>query len=253
MNAYEWLSDAIGTGATVVTASRRLARELHIAFERKQQFAGRRSWLTPRIVFWSDWLAETLDNAERDSLPRLIDPASSTVLWEQCLGHTSRQELLSIAAVLRHARQAWQRMHDWQLPMEAVAASAISRDEHWFVRAASAYSDLLKADDWIDHAQLAAYAAEILDAACLAPGGRLVHAGFDRVTPAQGCLFERLTRHGVKVAAAPRSKRSGIRRHCSYKDHDSQWRAAGDWARQLLQQNPAARVSVLVPDLESDA
>lgn len=251
--AYEWLDAAVSSGATVVTASRRLARELQGAFEQQQQLDGRLSWPTPQVVFWGDWLAINLDNAEQKNLRRLIDPASSAVLWERCLDHTSRQDLLSISGVLRHARQAWQRVHDWRIPLQAVAEAATSKDELWFARAARAYGDLLSADGWIDQAQLAAYSTDVLDPVRLAPGGRVVHAGFDRLTPVQGLFFERLVERGIVVAAAPRKKRAGQRHHRSYKDSDAQWRAAGNWARQIMQQNPAARIAVLVPDLEADA
>ncbi|MEQ8205213.1 MAG: hypothetical protein RIA65_03485, partial [Woeseia sp.] len=252
-NSYTWLADAISANATVITASRRLARELQTAFEKEQRLAGRRSWPSPHIVSVSDWLATALEGAEQQGLKRLIDPAASGLLWEQCLGQTSRQDLLSIAGVLRHSRQAWQRMHDWRLSLETVTAAAGSRDEHWFVRAASAYRELLNAGGWIDQAQLTEYCANALSVSQLAPCKQVHWAGFDRLTPAQSYLFEQLATAGVDIVEVPVTAKPAIRTYRSYLNEDAQWRAAGLWARELLQREPQARVAVIAPDLDQDA
>ncbi len=252
-SGYPWLADAVSVNATVITASRRLARELQAAFEQEQRRAGHRSWPTPHIEAFTDWLATALDGAEQQGLQRLIDPAASGLLWERCLGETSRQDLLSTAGVLRHARQAWQRMHDWRIPVDTVTAAASSRDEHWFVRAASAYQNLLRAGGWIDQAQLTEYCADVLQGAQLAPGKRIYLAGFDRLTPVQGYLFEQLAAVNIETLEVPVSTRVATRRYRSYANEDAQWRAAGRWARDQLQRDPRARIAVIVPNLEQDA
>ncbi|MBT8085394.1 MAG: PD-(D/E)XK nuclease family protein, partial [Woeseia sp.] len=39
----------------------------------------------------------------------------------------------------------------------------------------------------------------------------------------------------------------------SYADESAMWRAAGHWARELLQREPTARIAVIAPDLDADA
>jgi ATP-dependent helicase/nuclease subunit B len=251
--AYTWLEEAIAADALVLCASRRLARELRTAYDQQQVDAGRRSWRTPPVLFWQDWLADAWESAAASKLAPVLEPASATLLWEECLGRTSREQLLSDAAVVRHAEAAWQRIHDWRLSLADVAAAASSRDEHWFVRAATAYSQRLQQGGWIDQAQLCGSCTSELGTAELVPGSRVVHAGFDRLTPVLQFLFETLAEQGVTVTAAPRVSKPISQLCKSFKDNNAQWRAAGTWARHLLEREPGARLAVIAPDLESNA
>ena len=60
---YPWLNDAIERDAVIITASRRLARELQAAYAAEQLAAGVLSWVTPSIHFWNDWCRLQLDVA----------------------------------------------------------------------------------------------------------------------------------------------------------------------------------------------
>lgn len=248
---YDWLAGALAQDGTVLTSSRRLARELRHAWDRQQLAAGRQSWPTPDIRHWQDWFAERIGSARDSGLPLLIDNAAATLLWEQSLDATSREDLLSISGVVRHAQAARSRLADWQVPADAVAAAAASRDEHWFVRAASRYEARLEDRHWIDAPALAALCLSKVDT--LTWPARIVHAGFDRVSPALGALFDGLRAHGTDVSAAPERAGTPAQHAVTFADADSQWRAAGRWARERLQQAPEQRIAIVVPDLESDA
>ena len=159
---YRWLHEALARDATVITSSRRLARELHLEFAEHQAASGKNAWATPDIYFWQDWLSRSLEELPDSKLPRLIDAASSAVLWEQCLAQTIRDELLSASGLVRHAMRAWQRIHEWQVPLDALAETAASRDEHWFARAADAYAEKLQQSQWLDPAQLPEFCAALI-------------------------------------------------------------------------------------------
>lgn len=251
--AYNWLPTAINDEAIVLASSRRLAKELRDSFHEQKILAGKVAWATPPIYFWQDWLAETFEEAPWAELPTLLDTTGSGLLWEQSLDQTSRQDLLSIAGVLRHAQSAWARLQDWQVSQEVLQHSAASRDEHWFVRACAAYSERLAAGNWIDSAQLAAEFQRRLGKSGTGLPEHIMHAGFDRLTPAQQSLFEALVHHGCKVVAAPVPARQGRPKLRSYADDLSLWRAAGHWARQLKDQFPEARIAIIVPELDTQA
>lgn len=250
---YGWLADATLRGDLVVTASRRLARELSAAFDASMVAAGERSWATPAIRFWQDWLAHVLEQADRDDLPQLLEPSVTTLLWEQSLGRTARRDLLSVGGAVNHAQAAWTRLHDWTVSPEELAAAAASRDEHWFVRASTAFRSRLADGGWTDAAGLAGVCTGHAATPGLSWPRRLLYAGFDRLTPALEALFAALAREGIEIARAPEPSHSGSGGLRAYPDTASLWRAAGRWARDTLEREPAARVAVLAPDLETDA
>ena len=77
---YSWLKDAITRDAVIITASRRLARELQAAWAGQQLQAGVLSWATPSIFFWNDWCRRQLEAAaEPTELPLPIDNFSRRV------------------------------------------------------------------------------------------------------------------------------------------------------------------------------
>ena len=76
---YAWLQDAIDKDAEIVTASRRLARELSSSFSQSQVTAGKSAWLTPSISAWPDWLAAKLDDAKGLFISVLSDPTTGGV------------------------------------------------------------------------------------------------------------------------------------------------------------------------------
>ena len=133
---YSWLQDAIDEDAAVVTASRRLARELRAAWDERQITAGRTAWLTPAIWFWQDWLTRLASAADDPvAMPRRLDTHSSTILLERSLKAQIPDGSLSVAGIVRQAAQAWQRLGDWQVPLSAVESSARNADERLFASA----------------------------------------------------------------------------------------------------------------------
>ena len=104
---------AIEAGATVVTASRRLARVLRHEFDFRQKELARSVWKTPDILpldaflgrVWRDWV---LGGANPDS-PALLDALQEQFVWEQVIRESSEGEsLLRIPETAAEAMEAWQ-------------------------------------------------------------------------------------------------------------------------------------------------
>ena len=141
---YAWLRDDVAEDTVVVTASRRLARELTVAYNELQVASGKEAWRTPAIHFLQDWLSRQLSSAtDPAALPMLLDPFSSSILWERCLQRRVPEGLLSMAGIVRQAGQAWQRIKDWNLSLQDLLTSARNQDERLFARAAADYQERL--------------------------------------------------------------------------------------------------------------
>src|SRR5579864_3932487 len=104
---------AIEAGATVVTASRRMARVLRREFDFRQKALARSVWRTPDILpldaflgrAWRDWV---LRGAKQDS-PALLDPLQEQFIWEQVIrGSPEGESLLRIPETATQAMEAWQ-------------------------------------------------------------------------------------------------------------------------------------------------
>jgi probable DNA repair protein len=251
---YPWLSPSLSSGSTIVTASRRLARKLLQTYAVQQLKSGCDTWHTPEIHFWSDWLNALIESADPSGpWPTRIDENSAAILWEQCLAKHSPDPLLSFASVVRQARQTWLRLQDWQVPLEQVSRAAANADQQQFAKAAWAYRDLLRSNNWVDSALVPPLVADALKSGIISPPDRVMFAGFDRFSPAVERILKQLRAAGCIVEFAPNDGRAAEIFAQAFADHQQELRAAGGWARQRLMRDPDASIAVIRPDLDIDA
>lgn len=256
---YSWLQDAIAENAEVITASRRLARELRGIYDAQQLAAGRRAWLTPPVRSWHDWLNRQSSTLEDPTaIPARLDNFSSSLLMERSLRKQMPDGLPGFGGIVRQASQAWQRLREWQVPLDELKSSARGQDERAFAEAAADYAQQLSAGRWVDSAGMAEQVAGLIERKEIVVPAKLVLAGFDRLSPAANRVTSALTNAGCTVVIAEP-------RHTAERDNaanvsvqqfasmESELRAAGAWARTQLEENPDSRIAIVSPILESGA
>ena len=247
-----WLFDAIDAGTAIVTANRRLARELSRRYADEQVGRGRQAWLTPAIFYWRDWLRRVLDSAAApDRYPQPLDRRSTSLLWEQCLAKRLPDGTPGLAGIVRQAEHAWQRVIDWQVPVDEVRRTARSHDERLFAAAAVDFGTALSERGWVDSAQLAVTVIDVLRSEPVIAGDSILFAGFDRLSPLATQVMHTLEDCGTRVAVMPATgARAEVEVAC-FESGREELRAAGAWARALLSANPSAHIGIVCPGLES--
>jgi len=251
---YAWLSDALRDGGEVVTASRRLARELRHAFDSDQLEMGREAWLTPSIWTWSDWLSRQLANSSQPlNAPVLLDSHSASFLWEQCLAEDLAEDLPGFMNLARQTFDSWLKLEEWRVPTAELTASARGLDEQLFANTAKRYEEELRANGWIDMGGKAREVSKLFSRKQCSPPSRITMAGFDRINPATREVLDALEAQGSAVEQSPILTGRTSPSICSYVHLEAEMRAAGKWAREKLRVDPAAELAVVVPSLDADA
>ena len=251
---YPWLGDALQDDGVVVTANRRLARELSLAWGNMQLAGGRTTWLTPAIFPWQGWLARLLASADDPAaMRRRLDAAGSAMLWERCLARRMPEGVLGVNGVVRQAVTAWSRLCDWDVGVPALLSTASSEDEKAFAGAAADYVDLLETGNWTDGPGLAQHVLDAIEQGVIAPPSRVTMAGFDRRSPLADRLLETVSRRGCEVVLRDSPPPAATPEIAGFEDARSEMRAAGAWARQVLEEDPAARVAIVCAGLETTA
>ncbi len=250
---YGWLPEVCDDASQVVTASRRLARLLRSEYNAHQVAAGNSAWLTPAILAWPDWLATLLASAGPGTRPARLNNHQSRVLWERILREVINDPLVNIPSLTRHARDAWKRLHEWQVPIDECIAAASSRDQHVFAAAASRYRDQLAEEGWFDDAMLGNELMRALQAGTVQLPERVLLAGFDRLTPEAERLVGVLRERDVGVAMTPAQPPSVDASVVACQDTNAELRSAGAWARGQLEENPGERIGIVVTGLDQDA
>ncbi len=250
---YSWLAAEIAQGSTIVTGSRRLARDLLLANANDRIAEGLAAWPTPQILSWPDWLSRIVSScSDPTQLSRRIDPLSVTVLWERYLGRRIPDDVLNLNGVVRQAIRAWQRLGEWNVSVPALLATAGTEDERLFASAAADYHNFLQENDWIDDALLPPVVASLLSNEPELVPRRLVLAGFDRISPSVLLVLSAAEEQGACVHHKPFTHRAQRAEVHSFQDVEAELRAAGRWAREQLEQNPTRKIAIISPDPESE-
>src|SRR5689334_11009677 len=109
----------------VLTASRRLAHWLSSSFAEQAQAMGRTVWPTPQVLPWSAFIRnacrEQRSSGQHDA--RLLSDLQALTLWNRIVSDsTTGQQLLNPSQAARNAARTWQRLHEYLVPLQSVAA-----------------------------------------------------------------------------------------------------------------------------------
>ncbi len=251
---YDWLSELPADGSVhVVTPNQRLARALRAAHAERQIAAGNTAWRSPEIRAVQDWylaLAECVPAGL--ALPVRLNEQQARILWEDSLRAEISDPFVDVSALARLCRDAWQRMHDWELPLVRVREAASGPDQQLFARTARGYAQLLYERGFVDSAMLPATLADSIAKGALPLPAQTWCCGFDRRPPQFESLLTALATAGTRVRHV--DVNGGAAPTCyAYGDPEAELRAAGAWARTELVRDTTLRIGIVVTRLEQDA
>ncbi|NJC87508.1 MAG: hypothetical protein FIB02_03095 [Desulfuromonas sp.] len=240
--------DIAASGGTVLTANKRLARELVRQFDRRQMAAGLAVWPSPAILSLSAWVTRQLQLLRREH--RLLTDGQLQRCWELAIAAdaaTVHRDLLQLPQTARRAREAHLLLESYCvdfLPLDG------DEDQAAFLRWRSAWQERAGREGWLDQGSaLRMVTAAVADGALDVPSS-LVLAGFDDLTPAVTGLCRGLTGRGCTVSSwdTPAVVVSQPAMWpCS--DPAEEVRSCACWARALLSARPQATIGVVVPQL----
>ncbi len=251
-----WL-DALENGATVVTATNRLARALRRAYGERQQAEGRSAWASPGALSWSAWLhRQWQDVRDFHAVPGLVlDPGQERVLWERVMtADPDSPPGLRVAGSVLAVREAWELVHQWRLDAAETALDAAetadSVDASAFRRWRRAFEAELERGGWLTRAQLPDRLIESLRSGQAPAPAEMLLAGFEEVSPQQEELLEAVRQAGGAAhVAEPPGGGSGDIRLAGFPDRDAEIRAAAAWARRELETGSPGPVAIVAPEL----
>ena len=249
-------ADLIGlldSGSTVLTPNRRLALHLKREFDALQFTAGRTAWPTPDILPWTAWLErsyqDALHSGSGGALPMLLSAGQETALWEEAIRSSDLADtLLSPAPAATQCREAWLLVHAWRL-YPRIRNAESNEDGKAFIDWLERYERACVRGPYCDAARLADVIAPLLGHASIPKPVALVVYGFDIVTPQQRGCMSALADAGVDVREMWPAKREGQALRAGFTSAREEIQACARWARIRLEEQPAARIGIVVPDL----
>lgn len=240
--------DAAQSGACVITANTRAARNFKRAFADLQRQSNRAVWQTPQILPWSAWL-KRLWQEHLFRFPgqfnALLDSRQERYLWERIIAADSSG--MDAESLAEQCNRAWKTLFAYRIPREKNAFRR-KPDSAAFFRWSNSYASLCERNGWLDEARLPDQIyATVVEAA---GAGEIVFWGFDSFTPQQEALIAVLEAAGIRCpVAGPEGKPAPVSR-IALEDARAELKAAAIWAREVLEREPGATVGVVIPNLD---
>lgn len=238
--SYEF-TEHLRAGGTLVVPSAQRAAALRLAYGAAQITAGARVWNTPDVLPWSAWLARGLDEARArgGAIPRRLAGAEEWWLWRGAVRSACSDDLgvLWPDGLVDTVRRSVQLLEDFGLTVRDSAtpeSAVLLRAQSRFARDCEQLQ-ALSGSSWracSDHIELSVPT-------------RLI--GFTEIGPARRAWLERL---GVQLQATPGHRESASRVEIrTLEDPEREALVAAEWCAQRLQDNPGARLLLVLPAL----
>ncbi|MDE2234614.1 MAG: PD-(D/E)XK nuclease family protein [Gammaproteobacteria bacterium] len=248
--------EALAAGATVVTASERLARSVRLAHGDTAQAHGARVWASAQVLNWNAFLKSQYQRYQETSLrpgPRLLAAHQAEALWEGVI-HTAQGEeaLLQPAAAARAAAAAAELCSAYGIrPEDLDAETTAGDDTRRFSAWLHTYIERCRSGNLLDPAWLAEHLLERYAKGEAAPPTHCLYVGFEEMTPQQARFLDAQRAAGCRVELLPPAGGSrGRSRRLQCDDAQGELEAAARWARALLERKPDARIGIVVRDLQ---
>lgn len=240
-------------GATVLTPSVRVARELQREFDAARRSEGLVAWQPARVMSWRGWAASVWAGATVTGAAgaTLLNELQERVLWERVLERGEDLGLQSAGAVARLCSSAMGLLGSWDLRDEfSRAASAEGSDAAAFARWYGEFTATCQRERLLPGSHLDAELAGMFRGARVPVEAEYVLYGFDALTPAQTAVVDGLRAGGASVESAWAAAEHALPVLFRCDDAEAEVAACCRWAAEVLEAAPSARIVLVVPDLQ---
>lgn len=240
--------------ATIVTGNQRLARTLHQEFNRARSEEGHGVWPAPDILPWDAWLQrlwqEVIISCRDEAVRRvLLTSHQEYFLWQEILAEQSGDvPLQAVNETVARIMEAWQTLHAWCIPCRE-ADFGHNADTRLFWQLASMFEAKCRENSWLSVAVLPGILSESVLTGNLPLPHELILTGFDEWAPQQSSFLCTLEQAGCSLQWLQLSGQRDRISRLACADGRDEIRQAARWIRQCLEENPAARIALVVPEL----
>ncbi len=274
-------------GSTLVTANKRLAREVLQQFNQHQLAQGKQAWDTADILPFEAWVFRLWQFIRDDSMDGggsaesgteierragfnpsgathtdhqadriVLNALQSKAVWTKIISediNTNQQNfqpLWNIAATVKTAMDAWRISRQWDIAIDDCGKSFLA-DHRSFARWANLFIHQCQKNNWMDAYQLIDVIIERVNVGKLIDFAPLIWMGFDSFNAQQKRLIAILRQNNIRLSIHQVAD-SGSRLHCQFRQYESeseQWLAAAHWIKDKIDHRPNQRLAVVAPNL----
>ena len=244
-----------------MTGNQRGARTLQRTYDQHNRRLGIASWQPAPVMAWDAWLSGWWSRMVVVGQTRLmlLNRSQELTVWQGVLeGDPERQSLRGVESLAEMAAEAWRLLcrytaqDDVRDSLRTIGGMTGSTDTRAFLRWALTFERRCRGEGWLTQAGLeGALRSGVTAREFGVDLTELVLVGFDALSLAQSSLVEAVAEAGISVSELEGGAAAPERLLVEASDESEELRACARWVRLTLEENPAARVGVIVPGLEA--
>ncbi|MDV6343736.1 PD-(D/E)XK nuclease family protein [Nitrosomonas sp. Is37] len=242
----------LNQGITLITGNQRLTHVFRQHSDQAAILKGAKVWSTPDILPWHSWLQrlweEALISGEISEARQLLAPQQERALWQELLSADLPFQPMGKAAL--QVQKAWQLLWEWHLPQNE-SIFQYNDDSRLFWKWQLLFQRTCQQKGWLSPGCLPDKLRHYFEQGTLLPPDELVLIGFDELNPQQLALLETLNRSGCHVQWLQLKPKVSQIGQLACTDRRQEAKLMARWVRQRLEDNPAAQIGIVVPNLSA--
>ncbi|SDK37955.1 exodeoxyribonuclease-5 [Methylophilus rhizosphaerae] len=251
--------DPSTSSKVILCASPRLAQGIRQRLQQDYQQQGLSQWQATPVYPLQDWLTQLTEHAilcgqiDATQAPLgVLSPTQEALLWEQAIQHCLKRheatELFNTSGLASAAIEANRYLIEWNISLDMDNASEETRQ---FMQWRQQFQQLCRQSGYLESVRYQAWQLAQLQQHDLLLPGHLQLAGFDRINPHLQALIDTLQTRDVNVEIFENGITATDVKRMAFAESMDECRAAVYWAQQQLAVNPAARLAIVVPELDT--
>lgn len=234
----------------ILTANERLARRLRETVELKSHQAGLHSWNTPNIHPLNQWIKQTWQSIDKTHR-LLLSNFQIEEVWQKIIQKdTHERPLLQPEATTKLAIAARSLLHAWALPLHQLIDSN-NEEVDTFYRWASTFDAFCEKEAWVTPAALPGLLSEMPLADTLSEYNSIGLLGFDDFSPSLLKLLTAFDLHTDCVRLEIHHPATS-QQQVQFDNKAAEYAAMVNWAWQRQEEDTAAEIACVVPDLQAE-
>lgn len=251
--------DFLSADCLILTPSARLARSLQLQHAQKNAALGHTSWRTLNVKTLVQWLDETMSTAlltgeiDVQAAPeKNLTAVEERLLWQEVIAKHLRtqafSQLFDLSGLADVCVEANRYAVAWRLPLHQ--AQHLSSETKFFLEWQQLFQARCRALNVLENVRYLDWQIACLDNNIQTLPSTIYFAGFDQTAPQEARLRELLQQKNcqVETLAIGQDLASDISK-VELAEQNDELRSAVAWAKYALDQNPHARLAIVVPQL----
>ena len=244
---YHQYFDHINNTDIVLTSSSQLAEDINRQYTLHKLSSNISVWDTPSIFSWRNWLKILHFNSERDIDYTLLSKGLSVSILQSIIDNEVNNPLIKSYLLASQFYENLSLISNLCIPLSDIKKTASTDDEKLFNSVITSYQNYLQEISCLDIHIFYKYALENIELLCRGHNidAGITLLGFDNPSPIEELFIDKIS-EDHEVSLIKRHPITSNYEKVSYESHDSEFRAAGAWARKILDHDKNKKIGIIV-------